>query len=144
MIARNIGIADASCPCAMKVSRSTKNHTMPPPSTPSDSARPSVSMVLSRVGSPARRARTTATVPTTAPVTKRAAMLLATTAGMSGVIRGEELHSSAPGVGMKATPGASRPARFISTSSPLVLPFSATRQTPIVTSTPTNTACTGV
>ena len=65
-------------------------------------------------------------------------------AGMSGVIKAEELHSSAPGVGMNATPGASIPARFISTSSPSVLPFRATRQTPIVTSTPMKTACTGV
>ena len=87
---------------------------------------------------------TSAATPTTAPVTNRAGMLLATPAGMSVSSNGAELHCSAPGVGMKATPGASIPARFISTSSPSVLPFRATRQTPIVTSTPMKTACTGV
>ncbi len=71
-------------------------------------------------------------------------MLLPTKAGMSGLSRGAELQLFAVGVGMNATPGASIPARFISTSSPSVLPLSATRQTPIVTSTPMKTACTGV
>jgi hypothetical protein len=87
---------------------------------------------------------TMATTPTTAPVTKSADMLLPTPAAMSGVSNGAELHCSAPGVGMNATPGASIPARFINASSPSVLPLRATRQAPIVTSTPMKTACTGV
>ena len=105
---------------------------------------PSRSAVLTPPTPPCRRAITTAATPTTAPVTNSAAMLLATPAGTSGVSNGAELHCSAPGVGMNATPAASIPARFISTSSPSVLPFRATRQTPIVTSTPMKTACTGV
>ncbi len=71
-------------------------------------------------------------------------MLFATRAGTSATTNGTDRQSPAPGVGTKATPGASIPATLRRTSSASVFPLSATRQMPIVTSTPTNTECTGV
>ena len=70
-------------------------------------------------------------------------MLLATPAATSSPACEAPHRPEAP-VGMKATPGASMPARFMRTSSPSVFPLRATRHAPIVTRTPMKTARTGV
>ena len=77
---------------------------------------------------------------------KSAGMLLATASAIPSPEPGDAPlpHTPDATVGMNATPGASIPARFIRTSSPSVLPFRASREAPIVTRTPMNTAFTGV